>query len=144
MALTNQGNLELAQLQGALAERSATLSHEQALKVIDANTVADIRRAVAHGEVHRQNVTHEVNEDIRKAWEMLAMNTQKGIADTLNAAKLLVLKHHLEKDRMTHALKIAQDAKAEELDSVAADMAEIARWNASHKPAQTDFEGDAD
>ena len=138
VALTNQGNLELAQLQGELAERAANLSHEQALEVIDANTVADIRRAVAHGEVHRQNVTHEVNEDVRKAWEMLAINTQKGISDTLNAAKLLVLKHHLEKDRMTHALTIAQEAKAEELDGVAADMAEIARWNANHKPAQTD------
>lgn len=141
---TNQGNLELAQLQGELAERAATLSHEQALEVIDANTVADIRRAVAHGEVHRQNVTHEVNEDIRKAWEMLTINTQKGISDTLNAAKLLVLKHHLEKDRMTHALTIAQEAKAEELDGVAADMAEIARWNANHKPTQTDFEDKTD
>lgn len=144
VVLTNQGNLELAQLQGDLAERAATLSHEQALEVIDANTVADIRRAVAHGEVHRQNVTHEVNEDIRKAWEMLAINTQKGISDTLNAAKLLVLKSHLEKDRMTHALKIAQEAKAEELDGVAADMAEITRWNANQKPAQTDFDDGTD
>ena len=142
VALTNQGSLELAQLQGELAERAATLSHEQALEVIDANTVADIRRAVAHGEIHRQNITHEVNEDIRKAWEMLAINTQKGISDTLNAAKLLVLKHHLEKDRMTHALTIAQEAKTDELDEVAADMAEIARWNASIKPAQTDFGDD--
>ena len=144
VALTNQGNFELAQLQGELTERAATLGHAQALEVIDAHTVADIRRAVAHGEVHRQNVTHEVNEDIRKAWEMLTINTQKGISDTLNAAKLLVLKSHLEKDRMTHALKIAQEAKAEELDGVAADMAEIARWNANQKPVQTDFEDDTD
>ena len=144
IALTNQGNLELAQLQGELAERAASMSHEQALEVIEANTVADIKRAVAHGEVHRQNVTHEVNEDIRKAWELLAINTQKGISDTLNAAKLLVLKHYLEKDRMSHALKIGRAAKAEELDSVAADMAEIARWNARHQKPTSDFENTGD
>lgn len=142
VALTNQGNIDLARIQGDLAERASRLSHGQALEVIKANTVADIERAVAHGEVHRKNVTHEVNEDIRKAWEMLAISTQKGISDTLNAAKLLVLKHYLEKDRMTHALKIGQEAKAEELDSVAADMAEIARWNARPKTLQTDFEDD--
>lgn len=144
IAVANEGSLQLAQLQGELAERASSLSHEQALEVIEANTIADIKRAVAHGEVHRQNVTHEVSEDIRKAWELLAINTQQGISDTLNAAKLLVLKHHLEKDRMSHALKIGREAKAEELDSVAADMAEIARWNAQHQKPKTDFENTND
>ena len=137
---TNQGNLDLARLQGDIARASSELSHGQALEIIKANELADIGRSVAGGEIHRENVTHEVNEDIRKAREMMQMAVQKSSSDTMNAAKLLVIKHLLRKDEMSHAQKIAGQAKADDLDSVAADMAEIARWKAEPKNPETDFE----
>ncbi len=140
IALSNSHEIKLAQLQGTIAREHSELSHGQALEIIKANEISDIGRIVANGKEHRLNVTHETNEDIRKAVELMALATQKGITDTLNAAKLLVLKHYLRKDEMSHALKIGQEARADELDSVAADMAEIARWRASRAKPKSDFD----
>lgn len=129
IAATNQGNLDLAQLQGQIAERASQLNHGQALEIIKANEISDIGRIVATAEQHRLNVTHETNEDIRKAVEFLQHATQKGASDTMNAMKLLVLKSYLKRQEMREAQKIAREARAEDLDSLAADMDEIARWN---------------
>ena len=75
---------------------------------------------------------------------MMQLAIQKGTADTVNKAKLAFIMSILRKDEMTHAHQIARQAKAEELDSVAADMAEIARWNATPKKPETDLGDDAD
>lgn len=138
IAVSNGHEIELATLQGKIVRESSILSHGQALEIIKANEMSDIGRIVANGKEHRLNVTHETNEDIRKAVEMMILATQKGTSDTLNAAKLLILKHYLRKDEMSHALKIGQEARADELDSVAADMAEISRWRADRE--KPDFE----
>ncbi|MEO9697236.1 MAG: hypothetical protein ABJO09_00070 [Hyphomicrobiales bacterium] len=140
IAVSNGHEIELAQIHGTIAREQSELSHGQALEIIKANEISDIGRIIANGKEHRLNVTHETNEDIRKAMEIMALTTQKSITDTLNAAKLLVLKHYLRKDEMSHALEIGQDARAEELDSVAADMAEIARWQANREKSKPDFE----
>jgi len=133
IATTSQGNLDLARLQGELAERASILNHGQALEIIKANEIADVGRIMANGKEHRLNVTHETNEDIRKAVALMELATQKGVTDTLNAMKLLIVKSYLRRAEMTHGLEIAKEARAEELDSVAADMAEVAKWNASQR-----------
>jgi len=144
IALANQGQTDLARLQGEIAKSASHLNHEQALAIINANTSADIERATANGQIHRQNVTHEVNEDIRKARELMMMAVQKAGSDTVNAAKLLVIKHLLEKDRMSHAQTIARSARTEGLDELAADMREIAAWNNRSENPQTDLENKSD
>jgi len=143
IATTNQGNLDLARLQGELAERGSILNHGQALEIIKANEIADVGRIMANGKEHRLNVTHETNEDIRKAVALMELATQKGVTDTLNAMKLLIVKSYLRRAEMTHGLEIAKEARAEELDSVAADMAEIAKWNARqrHEPGANEDPG---
>ena len=118
----------LAQLQGQLSERASALHHAQSLEVIDANTLADIKRAEANGRVHRMNVTHEVNEDIRKAWEILTMDTQKGIAEATNKAKLMMLEHRLKKDFETHKTKLAREGRAQDLEGLARDFQDISDW----------------
>lgn len=144
IATANAGQLDLAKLQGEIAEIAANLSHDQALAIIDANKDADIERATVHGKIHRENVTHEVNEDIRKAHELLMMAIEKAGHDTLNEAKLLVIKHLLEKDRMSHAQTIAQSARTDSLEELAADMREVAAWNNRLKNPETNFEAGLD
>lgn len=144
IASSNAGQLDLARLQAEATERLSKLTHGQALEIIKANEIADNSRATVNGEIHRENVTHETNEDIRKAQELLSMAIQRASVDTVNAANLAVINHLLRKDEMTHAHKIAQQSRAEELDSVAADMAEIARWNANPKKLETDLGDDAE
>lgn len=77
IATTNQGNLDLARLQGEIAERASVLSHGQALEIIKANEIADVGRIMANGQEHRLNVTHETDEDIRKAVAMMELATDR-------------------------------------------------------------------
>lgn len=127
-ALANQGALALARIQGDIAKDASLRDHEQALEVIDASALADIQRAVADGEIHRENVTHEVNESIRKAFEMLAINAQQSSTEMLNAAQLMVLKHHLAKDFETHKHNLAREGRTDDLAELAADYQRAAQW----------------
>lgn len=131
-------------LQGDIAEKTSKLNHDQALEVINANEVSDVARIVATATEHRKNVTHEINEDVRKALQMLPVRLQEGTADTLNAAKLMIIKHYLHKDDMSHTLKIGQHVRNEEIKNVAADMAEIAKWNSRSKTPKSNLDDGSD
>lgn len=109
------GQLDLSQLQGQIAEEEAALDHVRNLGVIDANTQADVTRIRTTADEHRKNITHEVNEDIRKAFEMLSINAEEAGFQTMNAIKLLIVKHVLDKNFETHKTKLAREGRSEDL-----------------------------
>lgn len=125
---TNAGQLDLAQIQGQIAEESAKLHHVQNLETIDANTQADVTRIRTTAQEHRLNVTHEVNEDIRKAFEMLSINAEQDGFKTMNAIKLLIVKHQLDKNFETHKTKLAREGRGDDLAELAADYQTAAQW----------------
>lgn len=122
------GQLDLAQLQGQIAEEKATGDHIRDLERIEANAQADVTRIRTTAEEHRKNVTHEVNEDIRKAFEMLAINAERAGLETMNAMKLMVLKHQLDKNFETHKTKLAREGRSDDLAALAADYQTAANW----------------
>jgi hypothetical protein len=122
------GQLDLSQLQGQITEEKAALDHVRNLGVIDANTQADVTRIRTTAKEHRKNVTHEVNEDIRKAFEMLSINAEEAGFQTMNAIKLLIVKHVLDKNFETHKTKLAREGRSEDLAELAADYQIAAQW----------------
>lgn len=125
---TTSGQLDLAQLQGKIAEEKAALDHERNVAIIEANTQADVTRIRTTAEEHRKNVSHEVNEDVRKAFEMLSINAEQAGFETMNAIKLLIVKHQLDKNFETHKAKLAREGKGGDLAALAADYARASQW----------------
>lgn len=122
------GQLNLAQLQGQIAEQKSAGDHARDLERVEANTQADVTRIRTTAEEHRKNVTHEVNEDIRKAFEMLAINAERAGLETMNAMKLMVLKHQLDKNFETHKTKLAREGRNDDLAELAADYQLASSW----------------
>lgn len=122
------GEASLAQLQGQIAEEKAATDHVRSLGIIDADTEADVTRIRTTAEEHRANVSHEVDEDIRKAFEMLAINAEQADFETMNAMKLMVLKHQLDKNFETHKSKLAREGRSDDLAELAADYKLASQW----------------
>lgn len=125
---TTSGQIDLTQLQGQIAEEKAALDQVRTLEVIEANTIADVTRIRTTAEEHRKNVTHEVNEDVRKAFEMLSINAEQAGFETMNAIKILIVKHQLDKNFETHKTKLAREGRNKDLAELAADYQTAAQW----------------